>query len=357
MAAEYAPPKIFTMEAKQDITENPVKTESLGDTTREKPDVVLVCQHDGDAKAFLERYPQLLKAYADEPETLHQFLELERDIGSGLLAEETAKALLEISEGAIRIDLVKVEVPRGVIDSNRLPEDMCDPGDNPSGVHMGPIRNIFDHSEHTDLIREFTEIHRKIVNKIRTAIQNLSDDGLFLDIHAMWDNDVVKKEGETIQESPGLEGLREYIEKIMKPGGRERALNILTRFEGQPHIAHMGLVKELERLFEELEKEGIKVDRNIPYSYLGFSTCSQIALDRPKQGASIDVPTKYLAKDGQSDYIRPELDLEKIKKLAYINAQALWNNLQENSLGQGNVEPPSSGKIVQAPANSSNNAS
>lgn len=310
------------MSSREQFLLNPVKKETYGDIGKDNPDVLLLCPHDADSKKFLKVYPEIVEPYQDNPKVLDDFFQLERDIGSYQLALQTAKELIKISRAKLRIDLIYVaEIPRAVIDANRVPHE-DESVTNPSGVHISPIRKVFDHATHPELVKEFHAIHRSMIKKIRTALKSLLPHGVFFDVHCMNDHDPLKTDT-AIKEGPSPKQLEEYIRRLTLAEfqGRKRSVNILTRFVDQPIIANEILVGNLE---SALNNSGITTERDHPYSYLDFSMCSHYALENPNKGTTVDFPIREISEDGQADNVSPKLDNSKIKTIARINAESIY---------------------------------
>ena len=315
------------MSLREQFLLNPVRKEAYGDITKDNPDVLLLCPHDADAEKFLEVYPEIVEPYKNNPQILDNFFQLERDIGSYKLAFQTAQELIKISRGQLRIDLLSVaDIPRAVIDANRVPHE-DESVTNPSGVHINPIRNIFDHSKHPELVKEFHAIHRSIIKEFRRALKSLSNDGVFFDVHCMNDHDP-RRTDVPIKEGPSPAQLKQYIRRLTIPEfqGRKRSVNILTRFVDQPIIANELLVQNLEGA---LNYNQIITERDHPYSYLDFSMCSHYALENPSKGTTVDFPIREISKDSKADNLNPELDSSKIDKIAKINASAIYRTVNK----------------------------
>ena len=316
------------MNARQKFLLNPVRKESYGEIEKENPDVLILCPHDANSEKFLEVYPELLEPFSEFPNLLQDFFQLERDIGSYQLSHQTTKELLKLSKGELRIDLLSIpEIPRAVIDANRIPLKQ-DSIFNPSGVHTNPIRKIFDHDKYPNLLEEFNNIHRKIICEFRRALSTLLDDGIFFDIHCMNDHDPIKTDI-PIKEGPNPTQLQQYIRRLTIPDfqGRQRSVNLLTKFVDQPIIANEDLVQNIEGA---LQSNSIQTERDHPYSYLDFSMCSHYALENKNKGTTIDFPIRVISKDNKSDNLNPELDNLKIKKISNIIASAIHQTIKKS---------------------------
>ena len=315
------------MNARKEFLLNPVRKETYGEIEKENPDILLLCPHDADSEKFLEAYPELLEPFSEFPNLLQDFFQLERDIGSYQLSHQITKELLKISRGNLRIDLLSIpEIPRAVIDANRIPLNK-DSVFNPSGVHTNPIRKIFDHDKYPNLVAEFHDIHRKIINEFRTALSTLLEDGIFFDIHCMNDHDPIKTDI-PIKEGPNPAQLQHYIRRLTIPDfqGRQRSVNLLTKFVDQPIIANEDLVLNIEGA---LQSNLIQTERDHPYSYLDFSMCSHYALENINKGTTIDFPIRTISKDNKADNLKPELDDIKIKKISKIIANAIFQTIKK----------------------------
>ena len=314
------------MSSRGHFLQDPISTIRHGATNKTQPDVILSVVHDADAEKFLEAYPEITEPYKNDPEVLDNFCNLERDLGSYDLALITAKELIKISRGKLRIDLLSVaEIPRAVIDANRVPQE-DESFINPSGVHISPIRRVFGHKEYPELVKEFQEIHQLIINEVDKALASLPENGLFLDIHTMNSHDSKN----SVQEGPNAEALKKYIDIFTLPENqsRPRNINLLTRFIDQPIIANQELVRHLE---QGVKLAGMSVERDYPYSYLDFSMCSQYALRYKGKGTTIDIPIGKLSKDGKADNINPELAPEKIMLIAKILAKSIHSTMENTN--------------------------
>ncbi len=306
-----------------------VVTECYGNVTAEKPDLVLISPHDGDAEMFLKRYPEIAAQFEKEPRVFTDYLDLERDIGATRIARATAVALSEISEGRLRTDVVNVaEIPRGVIDTNRAPDQdpdrvLFDLSAVPPINNARAIRDIFNENEHPNLVREFNRLHLAVIAYISASIDRLADSGLFMEIHTMRDYGT-RPEVTLTPEGPSLEALKAYIEQFTNPScfGRQRQANLVTSFPGQSPIVHMGLLRSLEA---EFAGQGIDTERDHPYCFLPHIMSARNASSKPGRNGNMDLPIRLISKDGKAHNIWPEIDPAKVAQIGRLNAQAIYS--------------------------------
>ncbi|MDA1060181.1 MAG: hypothetical protein O3B47_00105 [bacterium] len=273
--------------------------------TNINPQVVLICVHDGSHKEFLKNHPDLHEIFKDYAEIFESYLKLERDFAALALTREIKKLLKK----EIKVASVEVtDLPRGIIDANRTPEEA--------------IRRVFNHEEHPELVKKFMHTYETITKQALEALENLSQDGLFLDIHTMIDF----SPSELVPISPGSFAMQEYIEARTNPDRlkERRLVNFLTARENQPSLAHPGLAGNLEKGFN---RDKLKVSHNDPYRLLDWTMLNHYMSKYPQKGIGIDIPICELSKDGESCEINPILDPSKIARKGEIIASAILATL------------------------------
>lgn len=272
--------------------------------------VMLLCQHDGDGKKFLEAHPEVIDLIAGEREDFERFMRLERDVGTGALAHAIANQLNDV-----RTRVVEVTVPRSLLDVNRIWEDEASEGEDPKKL---ALRNVFSDSERAAHI--FLPLYCATMAKIEQLIHKSE---VFLDLHSMAPFNPSSYE----HEKPGK--LLEYLDRwIFDPDYRSvlRPLGFPIGLNGGDMLVDRKLLGSFEGVFGESH---IPFGRNNPYALTPrIMTTEHLKL---QAGLCLDIPKSRLvignALQVQSSLDRVVADQEKIEKLAQIVAMAIRRSL------------------------------
>jgi len=262
--------------------------------------VLILCVHDGDHQNFIKEHPEFLDLYKKHQELFIKYLYLERDNGATALAEAVKKNL-EAQE--IEVKLINItDIPRGIIDLNR--------------VESQAIREIFDFDKNPELYQKLLKIYRKKITIIENALENLAENGVFIDIHTMMD--FTPKQKVLVQ--PGIAAMQSYVDSRVNPMNfaEKRDIEFLTAELGQDPIAHKRIHRSLRSNFHN---SNINTLDNIPYWLTEDTMTTQYMKKHPGKGLAIDVPINELSET--TDHIYPKLSVEKIKKLAQIISNSL----------------------------------
>lgn len=262
--------------------------------------VLIFCVHDGDHQNFIKEHPEFLDLYKNHQELLIKYIYLERDNGATALAEAVKKNL---EDKKIEVELINItDIPRGIIDLNR--------------IEPQAMREIIDFNENPKLYQKLLKIYRKKIKIIENALENLADDGVFIDIHTMIDFTPKHK----VLVKPGSDAIQNYIEAHTNPMNfaEKRDIEFLTAELGEDPISHKRIHRSLRSNFH---KSNINTLDNIPYSLTEDTMTAQYMKKYPGKGIAIDVPINELSET--TDNIYPKLSLEKIKKLAQIISNSL----------------------------------
>ncbi|MBL4694613.1 hypothetical protein JKY72_04560 [Candidatus Gracilibacteria bacterium] len=288
-----------------------MKTEqiSYGNSEKEKADIILICPHDGDHKAFLNMFVQLRDQWPEDI-SVEDYMNLERDIGSEMITDALLEKLLS-KRSDLRIDVIKIkEIPRGVLDVNRKPaSDM-------NGEEFA-VRKCFEHQKFPKLYEIFQEIHLAVVTEIREAIADLADGGLFIDIHTMNDHcptDPVELSATNI---------KEYCESLTVENKKQRSVNALTTTPDDKFLANQTLAQELKKAFTDA---GYTFEYDDPYDLIPRTMTTDLLERNKGKGIGIDYPL-YVLHDGNSNNISPEIIPEKVEKVAALTATAILASL------------------------------
>ena len=262
--------------------------------------VLILCVHDGDHQNFMKEHPEFLDLYKNHQELFIKYLYLERDNGATALAEAVKKNL-EAQE--IEVKLINItDIPRGIIDLNR--------------IEPQAIREIFDFDENPEFYQKLLKIYKEKIALIENALDNLADDGIFIDIHTMIDFTPKQK----LEIQPGVAAMQSYIDSLMNPMNfaEKRDIEFLTAELGQDSIANKRIHRSLRNNFY---KSNINTLDNIPYWLSEDTMTAQYMKKYPGKGIAIDVPINELSET--TDHIYPKLSVEKIEKLAQIISNSL----------------------------------
>lgn len=288
-----------------------VRVTSYGPKDR-KPDCVFLAQHDGSADQLL---PRIQGSLIDEPEVVDRYIEVNRDVGSGVLAHFSAMEATRISND-LRFLVVEALVPREIIDPNRISE--C------------AVRNVLNPEGSQEVVGLLLRIHEKIVNFINEILYRLlHNKGVFVDVHTM---SPFSPENYNDEEAGNL---KEFIDLWTNPARQKperRAIDLITEIPGERLISNPVLIRNFSA---GLAGAGIKKKENDPYPRPGYPARKVLStlrlLDIP--GLAVDVTKDTLSKakvdDPDWDLGRIKLDSLKVQNLAKIFAAAVVESLQE----------------------------
>lgn len=277
-----------------------------------RPLAVLVVSHDGDGTSFLEAFPELMSVVPASREVFGRYLALERDVGSAGLAHRVATRLMREEDVVHRVDVVEVNLPRGIIDGNRVSERA--------------VRNVFDHAAHPMIVTALQELHHRAIQAVRAVLENLELDGLFIDVHTMapYSPDCNSQSStEAVGETPTT--LEDYIDAYTNRArwGERRYLDLVTCTDRDPTV--LAYPPLLDAFTERLGAADIVFRLNHPYP-TSAHVLSTRYLERYR-GLVIDVPKDYLvaqrAEEGGFDLLNVKPDPQAVARLAAPLADAL----------------------------------
>ncbi|MDO8425289.1 MAG: hypothetical protein Q7T01_02130 [bacterium] len=277
---------------------------------RQRPSVVLLSPHDGPMEWFVGECPALLAACPADAETLARFCALERDVGATALAHRIATLLVE--RGVVRVDVVEVCLPRGIVDGNRLTERA--------------LRNIFPADAYPDLVRYLHASHASVLTSVRESLALLSPTGIFVDVHTMAPYTPAvdpQSPTETIAEHP--DALHHVIETwTNRARWRERRhVDVVTRLSGTDALLADPLLRVA--LVRYLSEHEVPWRENLPYPTAEHVLTTHYL--RQRRGVAIDVPKDVLgatpAEHESFDLLAPTIDAQRVGRIAEPVASAI----------------------------------
>ena len=295
-----------------------------GDSKVER-DILILCQHDDNGIAFLERFRDILSpSIADDEETLHRYLEVERDTGSSELAFAVAQKILRKMDKPTRIDILTASVPRGIIDLNRTADKA--------------FRNVF--RPKTEEITAFLhEIYSIIRREIRKHIASLiGEGGIFLDMHTMSPFSppaLVEGHVHSLVERPGH--LDEYIDAYVLAcvNGKRRTNDIVCSRKSLHDFffetpADIEVLLHITRAFT---RDQIDFAFNSPYSLYGHNANFHDMRIPGSRGIALDIDKSELVTSATPVECCQQLDAltidpQKVARMATPIADALVQTLQ-----------------------------
>lgn len=301
------------------------KNTTFGDSSKENPDIVFTSVHDANSTEFLLQYPEIRDLIPADDRLLDDYLKIERDDFATDLAERVAKLIVS-ARPDLRVDVLEVpEVPRGIIDPNRISEKEI------------AVRNVLsvDHysngdsetpEEKTEKLLQLEEIknlcmklHRSIVDEVRRKISSATE--FFIDFHTMR-----SRTGIDAAEKP--HHLDQYLRSMTEPEflyGFRRPVNIFSREPHKAPVSHAPLEAALEG---KLNSADIRHKNHLPYPLLPYSMTYSYLNEKPGPGSgiAIDIPVHLLSKGNclkdNFDHLDPKFSKRKAKRIAKLIAEA-----------------------------------
>ena len=287
-----------------------IETHSQGGTKNPNHRCVLLCQHNDDGRVFLKKYPQILKKSKVWKSTLERFIDIERDCGSFELAQAIMKIILKESRGDFYVELIKSNIPRAIMDTNRT-----------TRFSINKLLNI-DHDD--PLIDDLLQLHIDIIGLTRRRLfKLLGKGGVFVDVHTMAPYSPKIREGGPVRKKLTGRFVRRHIESYVnaQTNGKRRFLDLAIGYPGTP-TADTVL---LERLRTRLKEASIIFRENDPYPAVIHGMVGQYMTEYP--GISVDVPKDFLtasrAESGNFDFLNPKIDEKKVLEIARPIALAI----------------------------------
>lgn len=246
-------------------------------------DVTILCQHGNDGEAFLQNnYLSIAVLSRHDPDLFRRYMAIEQDVGSSELAHHIASKLMRKSAEAgspLSIVVLDVQLPRAIIDANRLPEYA--------------LREVFDYTGHDDIASSYRRKHGFATSEVAALLQRLSPQGIVLDVHSMAPHTPIGEPSspdKPVDLSPTT--LDRYVRSYTDPAmrGERRVIDIVTRLPDGAVIADHDLAIACNR---ELEVAGLESRFDHPYC-----TNERIMTTRYMQRhrtLAIDVPKDWLA--------------------------------------------------------------
>jgi len=254
-----------------------IKQTTYGNASKHQIDRILLCLHSDDGKQFLNQHKEFLGVIDDSPETFEKYLAIERDIGSDEIARVVATELCK-SNSEIRVDVVEVLLPRGIVDVGRVGE-------------LRGVRTIFDKKKYKKISALFSTYHRQAHGKITDIFDQLAADGLWVDIHTM------APFSPKIQSHCGPDPLiphpgrladynRAYTHEEYR--GEKRSINLATETNENPGVS---LVEDnhLRSIESSLLRRNLEHNRNSPHAMTDAITAAHL-LKMYGRGLFIDFP-------------------------------------------------------------------
>jgi len=291
-----------------------LETVSIGDAS-EAPHLIIHCPHGATVDDIITRDPalwdQLVKAAEASglsEHDLREFINIEADVFSFELAHALAEKIRhEIQD--IRIQIIKVCVPRALVDMNRN-EDHC-------------LGKVFHFDEYPELVKRLKDIHQEIFEGLQTAFVSLEGcpgiepSGTLFEIHTMGPVTPID-----VPISP--ETLHERLRIWKQMGGEPRQIDIIDEMEEDGKrwfFSDKEICDELQQAFRE------RAVRNLPYwgrPYLLSYHWSQlvdshVVLDFPKH----ELSRERLDGDERYPIENLTMDEHKVHKVSETLARVL----------------------------------
>lgn len=270
-----------------------------------------------DGTEFFEVFEDFLKVCVLTREQLENLCASESDRFAPEISEEIAKKL---ALNGYRIALVKILLPRELIDANRVEERA--------------IKWLFDHDKNKAWVTNFTNLYQQAITKEEKVLQQLAPHGKLLAVHTMRQFNI-KPGYEYMMEPPqDLESVEQwqeyYLRKIkflespeMQTQDREHC--VLTRLgqEG-PEITDPILT---QAVIDRFKDKGIKHALNEPYCYEPW--IKETNLMRKFKGVSVDFVKEKIAANVEPNPPLYKLtsNTQKIKQIAHSLSEAINNVL------------------------------
>lgn len=314
----------------------PLDIRSFG-TKKEKPDVTILVPHDGSIDDLSKRYPDIYReiVQAMEPplralepkkdgkkkkaqieryeaeelekerhqknreqteEKLRKLLTIEQDVFATEAAHQIATVLLGATAGKVRVEVIKVLIPRLLVDMNR--------------VEAKAFPNVISYEEHPHILRDLQIIYRST----RFALQRrLRGTNILIDLHTMSPTDPWEKVPLTPENTDA------FMQTWQPNPAKPRLNDIITRRRdtlGNQHpLGDPALISALKQQFEDASiPHGFSRTFELTDEFLGpfwaQQALSYVNLDLTKDNGSKEQVT-----DKKFDLSELTFHEEKLRKI------------------------------------------
>jgi len=223
-----------------------------------QPPVKILVPHDASVKEFSYYLPDIYRELKDAVEvdekTLQKFLTIEQDVFATEAAEQLARNIHQAFRGVIRVEIIKVLLPRGIVDMNRIRERA--------------VWKLFDHEEHSYLKKELERLYQITYVKLQKAIRGT---GILIDLHTMSPTDP----WETIELHH--QNVEAFINSWRHNPQQRRKNDLITIAETPEGEIQMGDVEIIEAVGRAFENEGIAYGKSETYRLNGIHLGTQWA--------------------------------------------------------------------------------
>ncbi len=260
---------------------------------------VFLCQHGDMGEKLFARYPSLPDLCVSGRQKFMQYIAVEQDAGTPELAHILAKMASDADHASL---VVHAELPRGVVDPNRITERS--------------LQEIIDWRQHPDLASELKGLHADTLAHVAALLAETKP-RLVIDVHSMGQyTPRAKAESDVRAVTLAFDRLEEYLEAWLDPArrGERRVLDIVTALADGTVVADMQFARMMAG---ELDMVGIDYRFNHPYPTAPHVMTTAYLRQYP--GGCIDVPKDMLA-DGALDAMR--VNLRKVERVARPIANA-----------------------------------
>lgn len=294
-----------------------------GDAQKPLADAMILCPHSDDGATFMEEFPAVLDGIQVSEERFRQYLRIEQDFGSHELGIATAEGIAQQTQNIARVDVVGINVPRGILDMNR--------------TKRTALRNVIDYQRVPDLKTELLLLYQETALEIRNSIQDaLRANGILLHMHTMAPfSPLGIRHGDPRPLSITPDTVDTYTDEYMLAcdTGHKRETDIAaTLCKDQTKIetlADISLVLQMMRAFTRRE---ISFALNRPYTLCPFNMDVAYYRKFPVKGLTLDISKHEVSglspEECSTRLDSLPLDISGVTRMAGLIASACANELQ-----------------------------
>ncbi|MBP7671204.1 hypothetical protein KA119_02845 [Candidatus Gracilibacteria bacterium] len=301
------------------------RVESFGARDAEKK--VLILDHHGATwEAFTQAYASYLADFTpEELAALKDYCNYHRDNFVPEMAREVAEQILKMQEG-VRVDIFSVvDIPRAIVDSNRV---------NFEGERPAFPPHIAEKFEH--MRDQFKQFHFDVQEYLKAQVGEYD---LVLDLHSMNGSDLNKKGKEEELSAMKEKDFTKRLKRLVDVGTKDIFQGIERRnnfFEKDGRGEVVGSPAFNASLMKYFERKGFKTRKDKPYHFLSLIFSTRIAklmkkLGKPYAPIDVNVADIAEAREGEDEamvHLDPILDRKKMERMCHAIASAICDTLK-----------------------------
>lgn len=285
---------------------------SYGDGSEDSMVQILV-PHDASYSQFALEFPDLLndilKAIETDEETFRKFVTIEQDKFATEAADLLARKIVEGFQGRIRVQVIKVVIPRAILDMNRIEEKA--------------LWHIFDHEKHPALTKRLLDFYRTSYKELKKIVQQSN---VLIDLHTMCPTDPWEK----ILLNP--HNVEEFNKSWRHNPLKRRVTDLITHQSVGEIVDRLGDMEIIEKVEQAFKMHGIEHKRSATFQLTNIHLGTEWA-QLARSYFNIDITKDWGAKESTNDesfdVSSITYDESKMSKIVSVIGDAIINVVKE----------------------------